>query len=221
MRRHGISGPLRARPGPPVAFFPCHAIKDTLVVAAVFAALVTFAIGFPAHLDEIANPADSAYVPRPEWYFLSLFELLKYFPGPFEPVATLVIPGLVVGFLFALPFLDRGPSRNPFSRGRVPFTLVMSAIVAATTALTLMGLARLAGELRPQRLGAARHRRACAGHRAPTARARAATWTAGRRRSWRSRASPRTRSGCSRTWPTRWRLPPACAPTPTRRRRRC
>ncbi len=165
MRRHGISGPLRARPGPPVAFFPWHAIKDTLVVAAVFAALVAFAIGFPAHLDEIANPADSAYVPRPEWYFLSLFELLKYFPGPFEPVATLVIPGLVVGFLFALPFLDRGPSRNPFSRGRVPFTLVMSAIVAATTALTLMGLADSPESYDPNDWGP----RAIAGHALVTA----------------------------------------------------
>ena len=48
-------------------------------------------------------------MPRPEWYFLVLFQLLKYFPGPLEPVATMVIPGLVCGFLLALPFLDRGP----------------------------------------------------------------------------------------------------------------
>ena len=90
--------------------------------------LLTFAVKFPAHLDEIANPADASYVPRPEWYFLSLFELLKYFPGPFEPVATMVIPGLVVGFLLMLPFLDRGPDRRPFSRGRMLLTLTMLAI---------------------------------------------------------------------------------------------
>lgn len=141
MRRHGISGPLTPRDGPPTAFFPWHAIKDTVVVGAVFAALVVFAASFPAHLDEIANPADSSYVPRPEWYFLSLFELLKYFPGPFEPLATLVLPGLAVGFLFALPFLDRGPSRNPFSRGRMLLTLMMCGLVTATIVLTMMGLA--------------------------------------------------------------------------------
>lgn len=165
MRRHGISGPLRPRAGPPVAFFPWHAIKDTVVVAAVFAALVVFAVNCPAHLDEIANPADSSYVPRPEWYFLSLFELLKYCPGPFEPLATLVIPGLVVGFLFALPFLDRGPSRNPFSRGRAPLTLVMGGIVTATIALTMMGLADSPAKYDPNDWGP----RAIAGHQLVTA----------------------------------------------------
>lgn len=61
-------------------------------MAAVFAALFTVAALIPAHLDEIANPSDANYIPRPEWYFLSLFQLLKYFPGPLEPIATMVIP---------------------------------------------------------------------------------------------------------------------------------
>src|SRR5690606_27172694 len=112
MRRHGISGPVKPQDGPPIPFYPWHVIKDTLMMAGIFALLLTFAVNFPAHLDEIANPADAAYIPRPDWYFLSLFELLKYFPGPFEPVATMVIPGLVVGFLLALPFLDRGGDRR-------------------------------------------------------------------------------------------------------------
>jgi ubiquinol-cytochrome c reductase cytochrome b subunit len=124
-----------------VPFYPRHAIKDTLVAAAVFALLLAFAWNLPAHLDEIADPADASYGPRPEWYFLSLFELLKYFPGPFEPLATMVIPGLVVAFLLALPFIDRGPSRHPFSRGRAALTLVMATIVSAVVALTVMGLA--------------------------------------------------------------------------------
>ncbi len=141
MRRHGISGPMSRSEGPPTTFFPWHAIKDTVVMAAVFALLVTFAINLPAHLDEIANPADASYVPRPDWYFLSLFELLKYFPGPFEPVATMVIPGLVVGFLLMLPFLDRSPDRRPFSRGRRLFTLTMIAMAAGVVVLTMMGLA--------------------------------------------------------------------------------
>ena len=93
MRRHGISGPLRPRFGPQATFFPWHVMKDTVMMAAVFASLVAMAALVPAPLDEVANPADASYVPRPEWYFLSLFQLLKYLPGPLEPVATQLIPG--------------------------------------------------------------------------------------------------------------------------------
>jgi ubiquinol-cytochrome c reductase cytochrome b subunit len=129
MRRHGISGPLKKQDGPSTPFYP-----------AVFALLLTFVFQFPAQLDEIANPADSSYVPRPEWYFLSLFQLLKYFPGPLEPVATLIIPGLVVGFLFVLPFLERGNERHPLRRARLPLTIAMFIIGAGTVALTMLGL---------------------------------------------------------------------------------
>jgi ubiquinol-cytochrome c reductase cytochrome b subunit len=165
MRRHGISGPITVQEGPTVSFYPWHAIKDTLVMAAVFALLLTFAVQFPAHLDEIANPADASYVPRPDWYFLSLFELLKYFPGPFEPVATMVIPGLVVGFLVALPFLDRGPDRRPFSRGRLVFSSAMIGLVAALSALTSLGLADMPTTYDPNDWGP----RAIAGHQLVTA----------------------------------------------------
>jgi ubiquinol-cytochrome c reductase cytochrome b subunit len=105
----------------------------------VFALLLTVAITLPATLDDIANPADAAYVPRPEWYFLALFQLLKYFPGPLEPVATMVIPGLAVGFLILLPFLDRAHDRHPLRRARLPVTLAMAVLGAGTIALTVLG----------------------------------------------------------------------------------
>ncbi len=140
MRRHGISGPLEPRSGPPVVFYPWHVIKDTLMMAAVFAALVAVAVLWPAPLDEIANPADATYVPRPEWYFLSLFQLLKYFPGPLELVATQVVPGLVIGLMFALPFLDRGRHRHPWAPGRRVFTAAFAAIGLTVASLTWLGL---------------------------------------------------------------------------------
>jgi len=119
-------------------FYPYHALKDTIVCAAVFAVLITFAIVFRPPLDAVADPTDSTYVPRPEWYFLSLFQMLKYFPGPLEPVATMVIPGLVVGGLLALPFLDRRPDRHPLKR---PIVLASFAIVGAgISTLTYLGL---------------------------------------------------------------------------------
>jgi len=140
MLRHGISGPIAPQSGPPMPFYPWHVIKDTVMMAAVFAALFTAALLLPAHLDEIANPADAQYIPRPEWYFLSLFQLLKYFPGPLEVVATQVIPGLVVAGMFALPFLDRGRHRHPWAPSRRFFTLAFAVIGAGIVALTTLGL---------------------------------------------------------------------------------
>jgi len=116
MRRHGISGPVTPRPGAPTPFYPYHAIRDTLAVAAVFACLITLAATIRVPLDGMADPSDATYVPRPEWYFLSLFQLLKYFPGRLEPVATMVIPGAVVALVALLPFLDRRPERRPAKR---------------------------------------------------------------------------------------------------------
>jgi hypothetical protein len=134
MRRQGISGPVKPEPGPSTPFYPYHAIRDTIAVAVVFALLLTFAIAFNAPLDAVADPTDATYVPRPEWYFMSLFELLKHFPGPFEPVATIIIPGIVVALLFLLPFLDRRPDRAPASRPLViaSFMFVFTGIAFLT-----------------------------------------------------------------------------------------
>ena len=141
MRKHGISGPLTTTPGPGRAFFPWHVAKDTIMMAAVFASLFTLAAFVPAHLDEVANPADASYIPRPEWYFLSLFQLLKYFPGRLEPVATMVIPGLVAGFLLLLPFLDRGGERHPLRGSRRWLSAAFISVGAGVVTLTVLGLA--------------------------------------------------------------------------------
>jgi ubiquinol-cytochrome c reductase cytochrome b subunit len=137
MRRQGISGPIRAVPGPSRPFYPYQALKDTIAVAAVFALLLTAAVAVEAPLDPVADPTDATYVPRPEWYFMSLFELLKYFPGRLEPIATVVIPGLVVTLLLLLPFLDRRPEREP---GRRPFVIGSFLLTFAGIAfLTVLG----------------------------------------------------------------------------------
>ncbi|HUQ86822.1 MAG TPA: cytochrome b N-terminal domain-containing protein [Vicinamibacterales bacterium] len=141
MRKHGISGPIEKQSGPLVLFYPWHVMKDTVMMAAVFASLITAAALFPAHLDEIANPTDASYIPRPEWYFLSLFQMLKYFPGPLEPVATMIIPGLAIGFLALLPFLDRADGRHPLRRPRRVFTAVIAVLGIGVIALTAIGMA--------------------------------------------------------------------------------
>jgi ubiquinol-cytochrome c reductase cytochrome b subunit len=138
MRRHGISGPLKPVAGPTRPFYPYQAFKDTVAMAVVFAILLTFVFTVKVPLDAIADPSDATYVPRPEWYFLSLFQLLKYFPGPLEPVATIVIPGLVVGGLLLLPFLDRRTDRHPLKRPLVTGGFAVLGLSIAT--LTYLGL---------------------------------------------------------------------------------
>ena len=63
-----------------------------------------------------ANPADAQYIPRPEWYYLPIFQWLKYWHGAASVVGILVIPGLLVLAIVALPFLDRGIERRPWKR---------------------------------------------------------------------------------------------------------
>jgi mono/diheme cytochrome c family protein len=99
-----------------VPFFPDIIFKDVVVSLLVFIILIALAYFFGAPLEERANPADTSYTPRPEWYFLFLFQLLKYFPGDLEVIGVVVLPTLVILLLTFLPFLDRSPRRHFASR---------------------------------------------------------------------------------------------------------
>src|SRR4030067_3098439 len=98
-----------------VLFFPNALFKDAIVSLIVFLALVALAALLGAPLEAHADPSDTSYTPRPEWYFMFLFQLLKYFPGQLEVVGVFVLPSLAILLLVALPFLDPG-SRRHFSR---------------------------------------------------------------------------------------------------------
>ncbi len=98
------------------SFFPYTVFKDTLAITVIFAVLAALAWRVGAGLEDLADPTDNTYNPRPEWYFLFLFQALKFFPGSLEAVAAVVMPGVVFGLLALLPFLDRGPERHPLDR---------------------------------------------------------------------------------------------------------
>lgn len=97
-------------------FYPDILFKDAVVSLLVFLALIALAYFIGAPLEERADPADTTYNPRPEWYFLFLFQLLKYFPGSLEVLGVVVIPTLVILLLLLLPFLDRSPRRHFLGR---------------------------------------------------------------------------------------------------------
>ncbi|HKH74066.1 MAG TPA: cytochrome b N-terminal domain-containing protein [Vicinamibacterales bacterium] len=136
MRRHGISGPVRPRQGTPMPFYPFQAARDTAAVTFVLVALAAFAWNGAPPLEGPADPTDATFVPRPEWYFLGLFQLLKYFPGKWEVVGAMVIPGLAAGFLALLPWIDRGPERDPRRRPAI-IALVIAGVIGIGTLTTL------------------------------------------------------------------------------------
>ncbi len=124
---------LRRRTQP---FWPDQMFKDMLAMALVFAVLVI--VNFKTHGAPLDAPADpsTAFDARPEWYFRSLFQGLKYFHGIAEVIVALGAPVLVGGILLALPFLDRGPSNNP--RKRIPYLAALGVVFAVAGGLTLV-----------------------------------------------------------------------------------
>jgi mono/diheme cytochrome c family protein len=119
------------------SFFPYSVFKDTLFAFLIFVALALLAWKVGAGLEPLADPTDTTYNPRPEWYFLFLFQALKAFPGSMEAVAAIVLPGIGVGLLFFLPLLDRGPKRHPLDRPLL--TGLGVCAILAVSALTVAG----------------------------------------------------------------------------------
>ena len=115
-RRAGPAGPYHNRDEHKVdRFFPNQMLKDSIAALIIFAVLLALAEFLPARLGPKADPT-SDFLARPAWYFLPLFELLKYFPGKLSLIPSVLLPGALFGVFFLLPFLDRRPERNPFRR---------------------------------------------------------------------------------------------------------
>jgi mono/diheme cytochrome c family protein len=120
-------------------FYPDSIYKDTLVMVGLFVLLLGLAIFIGVAVEPKADPSDTAYIPRPEWYFMFLFQMLKYFPGKLEWIGTFIIPTIAILALFFLPFFDRNPNRY-FSKRKFAITL-MTVVVIGMVALTLVAVA--------------------------------------------------------------------------------
>jgi ubiquinol-cytochrome c reductase cytochrome b subunit len=133
-RRHGVT----VAPGPPRPdgrFWPDQALRDGLAGAAVLTAVVGLVVARGgAPLGAPADPSIGFPAARPEWYFLSLFQLMKLFPGRLEVIGGVVIPGALMGVLAALPWLGRWQKGHRFA---VAFVVMLIASAAVLTLLAL------------------------------------------------------------------------------------
>lgn len=121
-----------------VPFFPDIIFKDAVVSLIIFLALVALAYFIGAPVEARANPNDTSYTPRPEWYFLFLFQMLKYFPGNLEVIGAMILPGLFIVLMLLLPFIDKNPKRH--FRNRPYASIVALAVVVGIGALTVMAV---------------------------------------------------------------------------------
>jgi quinol-cytochrome oxidoreductase complex cytochrome b subunit len=121
-------------------FFPYAVAKDSLMACVVMAVIITLSIVLGAELGPKADPTTTTYVPRPEWYFFFLFELLRVVKPPaLVPLATIGIPTICLIFLLMLPFIDRGPERRPERRPIATITGIF--VIIAMAYLTYEGAA--------------------------------------------------------------------------------
>ncbi len=119
-------------------FFPYAVAKDSIMACVVMAVIITMSLVLGAELGSKANPTTTTYVPRPEWYFFFLFEVLRVIKPPsLVPLATIGVPTLGMILLFLLPFYDRGPERRPERRPVATITGIV--VIAAMAFLTYEG----------------------------------------------------------------------------------
>lgn len=117
-RRHGITVPESAKEKPDGMFWPEQVLRDgvaALVVMATVLGLVLWSGG--AHLGAPADPTEPYAAARPEWYFMFLFQWLKYFPAGWEVVGAQIIPGMAALLVAAMPIIGKWRLGHRFNLG--------------------------------------------------------------------------------------------------------
>jgi menaquinol-cytochrome c reductase cytochrome b/c subunit len=121
-------------------FYPYAVAKDSVMAMIVLFTIAALSIIFGAELGPKADPTTTTYVPRPEWYFFFLFELLRIVKPPeLTPLATIGIPTICMILLILLPFYDRSPERRPERRPIATTAGIFT--IAAMAYLTYLGAA--------------------------------------------------------------------------------
>jgi mono/diheme cytochrome c family protein len=119
-------------------FFPYAVLKDSTMMLVVALVIVAMSIVLGAEQGSKVDPTTTTYVPRPEWYFFFLFELLRVLKPPWlTPMATIGIPTIAMVLLLLLPFYDRNPERRPERRPIATTAGILTIIAMAY--LTYLG----------------------------------------------------------------------------------
>jgi ubiquinol-cytochrome c reductase cytochrome b subunit len=157
-RKHGVTPLARRRGKPNGVFHPDQLLRDVVAAGLVLLVVVVTTVwsgGVP-----LGAPADpsSGFDARPEWYFLPLFQLLKYFSGGAGKIVALGAPAVAGGLLLAVPYLDRAP-RHGRARALVPLALLGAGAITLGI-LAVLGDARDPALARRQQAELAQARRA-------------------------------------------------------------
>jgi menaquinol-cytochrome c reductase cytochrome b/c subunit len=112
-------------------FFPYAVAKDSMMAVVVMIVILFLATMFGAEMGPKADPTTTTYVPRPDWYFFFLFEVLRVMKNipKFTDLATIGVPTVCMILLFLLPFYDRSPERR-IERRPVALTAGLATIFA-------------------------------------------------------------------------------------------
>ena len=111
------------------AFYPDYLVEIFLAIFLTVELVTVLALLYP---QAIGRQIDFSmpFRPKPEWYFLWLYQLIKYFPGRSIIIGTLILPVTGILVLFATPFIDKG------KRGRIKAVLAGITLLLAFIILT-------------------------------------------------------------------------------------
>jgi menaquinol-cytochrome c reductase cytochrome b/c subunit len=122
-----------AYPGKSEAFIPNFLLKEWMVGVVVLVGFLVLVVAEAAPLGYPADPLNSSFIPMPDWYFLFLYQLLKYpyASGNFIVLGIVGLSGLPFIALLLAPFLDTGKERR-FYRRPIASSMMIVSLVAVT-----------------------------------------------------------------------------------------
>ncbi|MFN3479602.1 MAG: hypothetical protein ACK415_04365 [Thermodesulfovibrionales bacterium] len=121
-----------------MVFYPNFLFREAIAALVMVIIVVAMALLLPMKVGDPADPSDSSFKPRPEWYFMAPFFLLKIFPSSLEVIPTVVGPLATFIFFLILPFIDKNPERHP--RKRKLAMSLMGGGVLLTILFTILGI---------------------------------------------------------------------------------
>lgn len=92
-------------------FYPDYLSEILIVIFLTLGIVFILSMLFPPSMGREINFV-TAYQPKPEWYFLWLYQMVRYFPGEWAFIGTVVIPLLAIALLLYIPYIDRGSTKT-------------------------------------------------------------------------------------------------------------